>query len=127
MPIRTRLRTAQHAVVQIFTQRCFYPFFALLTLIVVATAFIDKGQGRILLNTIHLLTLVAAVGRSTPSFALAFVCAAAVVTPQILAGADTQGQRMLWSWALAWVFYVVALGYLLGYVFREDVISADKL
>jgi len=130
MPIRTRLRTAHHAVAQIFTQRCFYLFFALLTLIVVATAFEYNDRGRILFNVVHLLTLVAAVaavGRSTLSFGLAFVFAATVVTLQILAGTDAQGALLLWSWALASVFYVVALGYLLGYVFQEEAISADKL
>lgn len=130
MPIRTPILTTQNAFAKIFSQRCFYLFIALLTLIVVATAFQFVERGRVIFNIIHLLTLVAAVaavGRSTTSFVLAFIFAGIVATLQIIGTTEADGVKLLWSWAFAAVFYVAALGYLLSYVFREDAISADKL
>ena len=87
-------------------------------------------DGRLALNVVNLLVAVAAVatvGLSMLSFVIALLLAAPTLAFQWLA-LDTDDPRMfMWSWAFAAGLYLATLAYLLGYVFRRDVMTGDKL
>ncbi len=115
---------------RIFTQRCVYLFGALLVLIVAAQAVERTAHVRLVIGALHFLVLisaVAAVGKSKASFGLALGLALPTMLFQVLAvtTGDTTKQFLFWGFATA--FYLLALGSLLRYVFREDVITTDKL
>ncbi len=124
------IRIAHTRLGQIFTQRCFYLFVALLVLIVVVQVVEGTAHMRLMFSALHFLVLVsavAAVGRSKISFALAFGLALPTMAFQALAIFTGDTTQQLISWGFAAAFYVLTLGYLLRYVFREDVITVDKL
>jgi hypothetical protein len=124
------LRFARLAVARVFAQRCFYLFSALLMLIIAAPFLGQTVGGRIVLNGINLLILLAAitaVGRSRGAFLIGVLLAVPTVAFQLL-GFDLHETRYL---ALAWMFgaafYFVTIVYLLRYVFSPEVMSVDKL
>ena len=123
-------RTARAALGRIFFQRCFFLFIALLLLVAGAPLIESTPTGRLALNVVNLLVVVAAVatvGLSVLSFVIALLLAAPTLAFQWLAlRADDPGMLM-WSWAFAAGLYLATLIYLLGYVFRRDVMTADKL
>ena len=114
---------------RVFTHRCFYLFVSVLVLVLIAPLLQTTTASRVSFNIVHLLVLisaVAAVGKSKASFTIAIVLAAAVVVFQWWALATRDETKLALSWGLALVFYLFVLAYLMHYVFREDVMTADK-
>jgi hypothetical protein len=119
----------------IFTQRCFYLFVALIALIVAAPFFVDTLRGRIVLHTSQFLVLaaaVAAVGRTTMPFVIALLLGFSGLAFQGMHDfgvGDVADNVTNAGIAAAFVlaFYLIAVGYLLAYVFNPEVMSEDKL
>jgi hypothetical protein len=115
---------------RVFAQRCFYLFLAqLLVLAVVPFAFATP-RGQTLLNLADaaiLLAAVAAVGRTTLSFGFAVVMAGATMLLHFFA--DRSGDHDLWALYMSCLglYYATVLVLLIGYVFRRDVMTTDKL
>jgi hypothetical protein len=68
------IRTTREALSRIFYQRCFWLFGVLLTLICAVSFVPPSDSGRLVLNVVNMFVLiatVAAVGRTTLSFAIA--------------------------------------------------------
>jgi len=126
MPIeQARLR-----LTSVFTQRCVYLFAALLLLIVLVPFFEGTAQGRILLNIINVLVLVTsavAVSRSRTCFTLAIVLGGAAIGCQLASVALSEPHLLHVSRASSAAFYFLTLCYLLAYVFRNEVLTVDKL
>jgi hypothetical protein len=121
---------ARTALAQVFFQRCFYLFFALLALMMVAMLLEPTPRARILLNAINLLidvAAVAAVGRTRWSFMVAGVLAIPSMWFQVRGIAEDNETRMMVSWGFSAALYAVTIGYLLRYVFQRDVMTSDKL
>jgi len=121
---------ARTALAQVFFQRCFYLFVAVLALIVAVLLLEPTPRGRILLNVGNLLVVVAAVaavGRTQLSFVIALLLAAPALVFQLLAIDQSDAQALLHSWAFGAALYASTVGYLLRYVFQQDVMTADKL
>jgi hypothetical protein len=124
------LRTARDAISRIFTQRCFYLFLMLLTLIVVAPFLPGTHGGRIATNAINafvVIATVAAVGRSLLSFVIVLLLAMPTLGFQWLGIVEENPYWLARSWASGAALYAVTLTYLLRYVFQRDVMTADKL
>jgi hypothetical protein len=121
---------ARAALAQVFFQRCFYLFFAVLALLMAVLLIEPTPRGRILLNVCNLLVVVAAVaavGRTRLSFVIALFLAAPTLAFQVLAIDESQTRHLLRSWAFGAALYAVTIGYLLRYVFQREVMTADKL
>jgi len=115
---------------RIFYQRCFWLFTVLIALIGAVSFVPANDAGRLVLNAANIFLLiatVAAVGRTTLSFVIAFLLAVPAVWFQY-AGLWLDDDRYL---ALSWMFsgglYLVTLVYLLRYVFQPTVMTQDKL
>lgn len=107
------------ALSRIFYQRCFWLFVVLVALIGAVSFVPGNDQGRLVLNGVNMFLLiatVAAVGRTTPSFAIALALAVPAVWFQYLG---------LWHDSAA--LYFVTTAYLLRYVFQPRVMTQDKL
>ncbi len=95
---------ARDALGRIFFQRCFYLFIALLLLVAGAPLIEATPTGRLALNVVNLLVVVAAVatvGLSTLSFVIALLLAAPTLAFQWLALTTGQPEMFMWSWAFA--------------------------
>ena len=124
------INRARTALAQVFFQRCFYLFVAVLALVMAVLLLEPTPRGRILLNVGNLLVVVAAVaavGRTQLSFVIAFLLATPTLLFQWLAIDDGDSQFLLHSWAFGAALYASTIGYLLRYVFQQDVMTADKL
>ncbi len=124
------IERARTALGQVFFQRCFYLFIALLALMMVAMLLEPTPRARILLNAINLLidvAAVAAVGRTRWSFMVATVLAIPSMWFQVRGIAEGDETRLVFSWAFSAALYAVTIGYLLRYVFQRDVMTSDKL
>src|SRR6516165_1709842 len=124
------IQTARAALGRIFFQRCFYLFVALLVLVVVAPLIEPTPTGRLLVNALNLLIVVAAVatlGRTVVSFVIALLLAAPTLAFQWLSIYEAGPETLMWSWAFGAALYTATLSYLLSYVFRRDVMTGDKL
>lgn len=118
------------ALSRIFYQRCFWLFGVLVALIAAVSFVPGSDEGRLVLNAANIFLLiatVAAVGRTSLSFVIAFLLAIPAVWFQY-AGLWLDDDRYL---ALSWMFsgglYFVTLVYLLRYVFQPAVMTQDKL
>lgn len=121
---------ARTRLARVFTQRCFYLFFALLVLIAVGPLATGSVLGRVVVSGINafiLLATVAAVGRTVMSFVIALLLAAPTMGFQILALRFDFPEYLVLSAAFGAAFYLAATVYLLAYVFRREVMTADKL
>jgi len=121
---------ARTALAQVFFQRCFYLFVAVLALIMTVLLFEPTPHARVLLNAANLLVLVAAVaaiGRTRLSFVIALLLAAPTLLFQLLAIDEGDSRFLLHSWAFGAALYAATVGYLLRYVFQREVMTADKL
>lgn len=121
---------ARTAVAQVFFQRCFYLFIAVLALIVAVLLLEPTPRGRFMLNAANILVVVAAVaavGRTQLSFVVSLLLAGPTLTYQWLAINDSESQYLLHSWTFGALLYASTIGYLLRYVFQRDVMTADKL
>jgi len=122
----------QSRFARVFTQRCFYLFVSLLALVGAAPFVADLEHGRDFLNVAQVLVLVAAVAamshRPMP-FVIALLLGLPALGAQLfgVAGMDDPGRAAIVTNAFYLAFYVVAIIYLLAYVFTEDVMSDDKL
>jgi len=122
----------QSRFARVFTQRCFYLFVSLLALVGGAPFVADFEHGRDFLNIAQVLVLVAAVAamshRPMP-FVIALLLGLPALGAQLFgaAGMDDPGRAAIMTNAFYLAFYVVAISYLLSYVFTEDVMSDDKL
>jgi hypothetical protein len=117
---------------RVFRQRCFYLFLSILVLIVVAPFLTDTLQGRVLVQALQVLVLiaaVAAVGRSTLPFVIALLIGlpAFLFQSGITFGYGEVATLGLYSNVFHAAFYLVAILYLLRYVFSPDVMTDDKL
>jgi len=121
---------ARTTLAQVFYQRCFYLFIAMLALVMAMLVLEPTTRGRILLNGCNLLVVVAAVaaiGRTQLSFVIALLLAAPALLFQLLAMDGGDSQFLLHSWAYGGALYAATIAYLLRYVFQHDVMTADKL
>lgn len=121
---------ARAALGQVFYQRCFYLFAAVLALVMAVLLIEPTPRGRILLNVSNLLVVVAAVaavGRTRLSFVIALLLAVPTLAFQLLAIDEGDASHLLRSWAFGAALYAVTIGYLLRYVFQREVMTADKL
>ena len=121
---------ARAAIGQVFFQRCFYLFAAVLALVMVVLLVEPTPRGRILLNVGSLLVVIAAVaaiGRTRASFVIALLLAAPTLMFQLLAIDESDASLLLRSWAFGAALYAATIGYLLRYVFQREVMTSDKL
>jgi hypothetical protein len=121
----------QSSFARIFYQRCFYLFMSLIALMV-AAPFVATDQGRIFIGATHVLVLVAsvaAVGRTPTPFAIALLLGIPAFGFQFmtLQGLEDPAYGSMISTSFYLAFYVVAIGYLLRYVFSPEVMTDDKL
>ncbi len=114
----------------IFYQRCFYLFLMLMSFIA-AVSFVDPTPpGRIAIacaNAFLVVATVASVGRTTNSFVLALVLAGPALVYQWIALFSGDLHALVMSRWFAVALYAVTIGYLMRYVFRREVMTADKL
>jgi len=122
----------QSSFARIFRQRCFYLFLSILVLIVAAPFLTETVHGRALVQAAQVLVLiaaVAAVGRTTLPFVVALLLGipAFVFQSGITFGYGDPEMFRIWSNVFHGAFYLVAILYLLRYVFSPDVMTDDKL
>ena len=112
-----------------FRHRCFYLLAGLLLLLAV-TPFVHTPGGAAaanVLNAIVVVTAVVAAGRSRRALWVAAALAVPTLALQF-AGLLSDDRRILALSHLTGVaLYLVAVGYLLRYVLRPDVLTVDKL
>jgi hypothetical protein len=124
------IRTARDALSRIFYQRCFWLFAVLLTLIGVVTFVPSSDAGRLTVNAFNMLVLitaVAAVGRTTLSFAIALLLAIPAVWFQYAGLWHDDDTELAFSWMFSAALYFITTAYLLRYVFQPKVMTQDKL
>ncbi|HTS21698.1 MAG TPA: ion channel [Casimicrobiaceae bacterium] len=122
----------QSSFARIFRQRCFYLFLSILVLIVASPFLTETLHGRVLVQAVQVLVLiasVAAVGRTTSPFVIALLLGipAFVFQSSITFGYGDPETVRIWSNIFHATFYLVAIVYLLRYVFSSDVMTDDKL
>jgi hypothetical protein len=122
----------QSHVGRIFYQRCFYLFLSLVVLLGVAPWVDDHAKGRIVLVVAQatiLIAAVAAVGRTTMPFVIALLLGVPALGFQLAANIwhDDPVASIEKSTAFYVAFYIVAVGYLLRFVFSRDAMTDDKL
>lgn len=123
-------RTWRRLLAAAFLHRCFYLFFALVLLVGIAPVLSVSDRGRIAANVINVLVLISAVAvvaRSRLALIIALLLAVPTLGLQILGIADHDMRDLALSWVFGALFYSIALGYLLAYVFRRQVMDTDKL
>jgi hypothetical protein len=128
----TAFRQLQSNVGRIFYQRCFYLFLSLVALIAVAPWVDDSAQGRIVLvvaQTTILISAVAAVGRTTLPFVIALLLGIPALGFQLAGNVwhEDAVANIEKATAFYLAFYIVAVGYLLRFVFSRDAMTDDKL
>ncbi len=124
------IRQARATLGRVFFQRCFYLFVAVLLLVAGAPLFEPTPAGRLTLNVVNVLIVVAAVaavGRSVLSFIIVLLLGAPTLGLQWLALTGGGTEVLVLSWSFGAALYAATLSYLLSYVFRRDVMTADKL
>jgi hypothetical protein len=122
----------QSSFARIFRQRCFYLFLSILVLIVAAPFLTETVHGRVVVQAAQVLVLiaaVAAVGRTTLPFVIALLLGipAFVFQSGITFGYGDPEMFRVWSNVFHGAFYLVAIVYLLRFVFSPDVMTDDKL
>jgi hypothetical protein len=118
------------ALSQIFFQRCFWLFVALLVLIGAVSFVPASDYGRLLVNGVNMFLLIAtiaAVGRTTRSFVMAMLLAVPAVWFQYLGLWYDNDADLTWSWMFSATLYFMSTAYLLRYVFQPRIMTQDKL
>lgn len=121
---------ARRALGSIFYQRCFYLFLVLMFFIAAVSFINPTPTGRIAIagaNAFLVVAAVAAVGRTTWSFILALVVAGPALVYLWIALRFGDPNALVMSRWFAVALYATAIGYLMHYVFRREVMTADKL
>jgi hypothetical protein len=124
------LRTARDALSRFFYQRCFWLFVTLLALIVLIPFMPPTTHGRFATNLVNacvLVATVAAVGRTLLSFVIVLLLAVPTLVFQWLGFLQGGEQWLLYSWMFGAALYLATTIYLVRYVFRPEVMTADKL
>lgn len=122
-PMSAHLRT-------LLAQRCLLLFVALIALLVALPFLGGSVRGQAILVCIHiviLLTAIAAVGRTWLSFVVAAILVLPVLYFRLLSLKTGEPDHLVLTYVLNAVFYLFVLAHLLRYVFRQDVMSQDKL
>ncbi len=124
------ISSARESLARIFYQRCFWLFIALAVLIAAVSFAPGSDQGRIVLNLVNMLLLiaaVAAVGRTTLSFVGAMLLALAAAWFQFHGLSDADEELLAKSWIFNGALYFFTTAYLLRYVFQPRIMTQDKL
>ena len=114
----------------LFYQRCFWLFVILVTLIGAVSFVPADDHGRLVLNGVNMLLLIAtiaAVGRSRVSFLIALLLAIPAVGFQYLGLWHDSDSDLARSWMFSAALYFVSTNYLLRYVFQPRLMTQDKL
>ena len=114
----------------VFTQRCFHLFVAMLALVLVGPLASATARGWIAVDFVEAFVLVAAVaafGQSKLSVLISLLLALPMIGFQILAGELELRYYTMISIAFGAAFYATSTLYLFAYVFRREVMTADKL
>ena len=120
----------REALSRIFHQRCFWLFVVLLVLIGAVSFVPASDHGRLILNGVNTLTViatVAAVGRTTLSFVIALLLAVPAVWFQYIGLWHDSDSDLAASWIFCAALYSIAIAYLLRYVFQPRIMTQDKL
>jgi ion channel len=124
------ISTTRDAISRVFHQRCFWLFSVLLVLIGAVSFVPASDHGRLFLNGINILLLIAtiaAVGRSTFSFIIAFLLAVPAVLFQYIGLWHDSDIDLAWSWIFSATLYFITIVYLVRYVFQPRIMTQDKL
>lgn len=124
------VRKAQQLLGRIFTQRCFYLFVILLVFDAVAPFTDPTPRGKLvisLLNCLVIVSAVAAVGRSVLSFVIVSLLAFAALFFFWLSIEHDDVAHLTRAWGFGAALDLATIVYLLAYVFRPEVMTADKL
>ena len=124
------LESEHEALRVVAGQRCFYLFAALLLLLTCIPFFEDTARGVVTLNVINvfiLITALVAVARSPICLVSAALLALPTIGFQIYSMFHAEPRYLMFSRIFGAAFYLVAAGYLLGYVLRRDTFTVDKL
>ena len=124
------LDATRDALSRIFYQRCFWLFSILLVLIGAVSFVPGTDHGRLFLNAVNMFLLiatVAAVGRTKTSFVIAVLLAVPAVGFQYIGLWADSDSDLAESWIFSAALYLVAVSYLLRYVFQPRVMTQDKL
>lgn len=127
---KKRFQKARDTLALTLHQRCFYLFCALLALIVAVPFLEDTARGRVALNGLSLLVLVAgaaAIGRGPTPLVMGLLLAVPAAGLQVAALFHDLTSVLVLSWTSAAAFYFLVVSYLLGYVLRREVLTMDKL
>lgn len=130
VPVGTRRRRQLGALSRIFFQRCFYLFVLLVALFILAPLVPESSEGRFaanLVNAFVVIATVAAVRRTMFSFIVVLLLAAPTLFFQWLGLSIDDPRLPAYSRMFGALLYVTTIVYLLQYVFRPDVMTADKL
>jgi len=118
------------ALSRIFYQRCFWLFIVLVVLIAAVSFVPATDRGRLVLNGVNMFLLiatVAAVGRTTLSFAIALLLAVPAVWFQYVGLWRDSDSDLAVSWMFSAALYFTTTVYLLRYVFQPRIMTQDKL
>ena len=124
------ISATRDALSRIFYQRCFWLFFVLLILIGAVSFVPPSDHGRLLVNGVNMLLLIAtiaAVGRTTQSFVMALLGAVPAVWFQYVGLWHDSDSDLAWSWMFSAALYFITTAYLLRYVFQPRIMTQDKL
>ncbi len=124
------IQTARQLIGRVFFQRCFY-LFTLLLAFDAATPFIETAPFAhleiTLLDTLVVVAAVAAVGRTLLSFVIVSLLALATLWFAWAWLATDNALHLVYAWGFDAALDVAAIFYLLQYVYRPEVMTADKL
>ena len=121
---------AHTQLARVFTQRCFHLFVAMLLLVLVGPLASASSRGWIVVDIAEgfiLVAAVAAVGQRKLSVLISFLLAVPMIAFQVLAVELDHREFTAISIAFGAAFYAATTIYLLAYVFRREVMTADKL
>jgi len=124
------IETTRDALSRIFYQRCFWLFVVLVAMIAAVSFVPPNDAGRLVVNAFNMFLLiatVAAVGRTTLSFAIALLLAVPAVWFQYSGLWRDDDRELAMSWMFSGGLYFVTTVYLLRYVFHPTVMTQDKL
>jgi hypothetical protein len=124
------IRIARRVLGRIFFQRCFYLFIVLLAFDTVVP-FVPLGaHGKFvvsLLNSLVIVSAVAAVGRTVLSFVMVSLLAIGTLVFYWWSLNFDDAEHLVRAWGFSAALDLATVAYLLVYVFRPEVMTADKL
>jgi hypothetical protein len=124
------IRIAREALGRIFFQRCFYLFIVLVAFDAVVPFIDPSPQGKFVisaLNSLVAVCAVAAVGRTMLSFVIVSLLAMTALAFSWLSLEHEDTVHLGRAWAFAAALDLATIVYLLVYVFRPEIMTADKL